>query len=99
MYKKLSDASPRSWVKIVSTGDDIECMKRLAELGFLPGETMHIVVNNRDSYVIVESNRGRFGLPKEIAESILVEEVSSISSSSNARQIVCRCEEPGREFR
>lgn len=75
VQKKLVHVYPGTYVEIVTIDTDVELLKRLAELGFVPGERIHVVVNNWDNYVVVESNRGRFGLPREIAERIIVKEL------------------------
>ena len=73
--KRLTDVPPGSQVEITSIEADLSLCKRLAELAFLPGEQLFVVANNPNGYVVVESRRGRFGLPREIAEKIIVREL------------------------
>lgn len=73
--KKLSEVLAGSQVEIVNINVDIRLCKRLAELSFIPGEQLFVVVNNPGGYVVVETNGGRFGLPQEIADKIIVREL------------------------
>ena len=73
--KRLIDVLPGTQVEILDIRASLEMCKRLAELSFVPGEQLYVVANNPRAYVVVESNRGRFGLPKEIAERIYVREI------------------------
>ncbi len=73
--KKLTQVSPHTQVEIVDIKADLLLCKRLAELAFLPGEQLFVVANNPSGYVVVESQRGRFGFPREIAEKIYVREL------------------------
>lgn len=79
MERKLAQVYPDTYVEIVDIKTDVELLKRLAELGFIPGEKIHVITNNWGKYVVVESSRGRFGLPVEIAEKIIVRELYGFS--------------------
>ncbi|MEX0569018.1 MAG: ferrous iron transport protein A [Candidatus Njordarchaeota archaeon] len=73
--KKLSEIPAGSQVEIVNIDADIKLCKRLAELSFIPGEQLFVVINNPGGYVVVETNGGRFGLPREVADRIIVKEL------------------------
>lgn len=75
VLKRLIDVLPGTQVEILDIRANLELCKRLAELSFVPGEQLYVVASNPKAYVVVESNRGRFGIPKEIAEKIYVREI------------------------
>lgn len=70
--KKLSEISGGETVEILELQVDEDLLNRLLDLAFVPGEKIRVVVNNKGNYVVVDSKRGRFGLPIEIAEKIVV---------------------------
>ncbi|MCR8432694.1 MAG: ferrous iron transport protein A [Crenarchaeota archaeon] len=98
MHRNLAEIDPKSWVEVVDIEGNVELMKRLAELGFVPGERVYVLINNRGSYIVVESYRGRFGFPKEVAEKILVREISTTSLSLSLNRIRHRHRRRRRSF-
>jgi len=86
IMKKLTEVSPHTQVEIVDIKADLNLCKRLAELSFLPGEQLFVVANNPRGYVVVESQRGRFGFPKEVAEKIYVRELFVQPAAQRAKR-------------
>lgn len=72
---KLSEVIDGSVILIRSVGGSEDIKRRIYELKLLPHTKLIVVKNNKGSYVVVETDNGKFGIPFDLAENIEVEVV------------------------
>ena len=64
-------------VEVVSVNAGARLYSRLSELGIIPGERIHVVMN-QNGYIVVELRGVRYGLSPGIASKIIVKPVAGV---------------------
>ena len=64
-------------VEVVSINAGARLYSRLSELGIIPGERIHVVMN-QNGYIVVELRGVRYGLSPGIASKIIVRPVAGV---------------------
>ena len=64
-------------VEVVSVNAGARLYSRLSELGIIPGERVHVVMN-QNGYIVVELRGVRYGLSPGIASKVIVRPVTGV---------------------
>jgi len=70
---KLSETADGSIILIKNVEGSEDIRRRIYELKILPNTKLIVIKNNKGSYVVVETDNGKFGIPFDLADNIEVE--------------------------
>ena len=76
---KLTEVEDKTIVLVKKVVGSEEVKRRVYELKIYPGIQVVAVKNNKGSYIIIETDNGKFGIPFDLAENIIVEVIGVTS--------------------